>query len=291
MAEWKAANDAALGKWNAKSIYPLCDATVPKGAVCGILARTYSDPGFQKTFADQRCVDPPADASADFCSDLLISDFVAALNKRYGLRPQDVCPGNDCGSFVKVELVMLKAFDEKIGEQEQAELGRITAKYRAMSDAVMARFKSQSDQIESDTTQHHDHPQRRRAALAAVGAGLQAYGSALQNSAPPPQQPLPTVQAVPKCSNDFECDYGNACVKDSGAFQGVCAKVTNAYGIPTYQAPRSDSIGPGTGDCSFDTDCGPGWRCQKTSGGLLRQLHEVASRHWPMWLTAPDPKP
>lgn len=66
------------------------------------------------------------------------------------------------------------------------------------------------------------------------------------------------------CTSDYGCPYGSHCVKAQYAVQGVCAQVTNAYGVPTFSPPRPSSVGPGgEGECRFDTDCPPTWHCIK----------------------------
>src|SRR5690606_17942545 len=44
------------------------------------------------------------------------------------------------------------------------------------------------------------------------------------------------------CSSDFECRWGNVCVKPPSRMQGVCARAVDAHGIPTFQAPRGSSF-------------------------------------------------
>lgn len=101
-------------------------------------------------------------------------------------------------------------------------------------------------------------------ALLACGAPNTAPQSPRHTSSGTPQ----AQAGAPRCSNDYACAAGEQCVKDSLAFEGVCAQTVNANGIPEYRPPRSNSIGPGTGNCSFDMECAIGFRCVKTSGGL-----------------------
>jgi hypothetical protein len=192
----------------------------------------YSDPGIQKTFAEQRCTGMPAGGSDASCFHLLASDFFHELSVRYGFLPNDLCAARDCGSFAKMEFVLLSAVNARINEQSRNEADAIDLKYRAMLDAAIARFKAKLDDIDAPP-RSDSKMQLGSAQHCAVGAGLQAYGNALQNNAPPPQpaiQPIPATQATPSCSSDFEC-AGGKCAKDSGAFQGVCLPVTNAYGL------------------------------------------------------------
>ncbi|HKO46479.1 MAG TPA: hypothetical protein VJV79_02075, partial [Polyangiaceae bacterium] len=162
---------------------------------------------------------------------------------------------------------MLEQFNARIHQRAQLELDAINAKYGAAGEAVVAQFKTRAHQIDDETEASLADARRQRAALAGAAAGFRAAGDSLASV--PPQSTAPAIASAPGgCSSDYECGFGSACKKDSGAFRGICAQAVNAYGNPTFQAPRADSIGPGTGDCSFDTDCSVGFRCVKSSGGL-----------------------
>ncbi len=71
------------------------------------------------------------------------------------------------------------------------------------------------------------------------------------------------------CSSDFNCNYGQKCVKSSLSSQGECADVVDSYGnkLNNY-TPSTDSIYPGKGSCSFDNECPTGFRCHKATGSL-----------------------
>lgn len=71
------------------------------------------------------------------------------------------------------------------------------------------------------------------------------------------------------CTSDYGCGYGEACVKGELESHGFCAKKVDAYGVPTMEPPREDSIGvAGSGECSFDTECPIRFRCMKRRGEL-----------------------
>lgn len=68
------------------------------------------------------------------------------------------------------------------------------------------------------------------------------------------------------CSSDFNCGIGYRCVKAAFQSQGTCMKLVNEFGVPTYDMPKLDSIGPNMspgGDCNFDTDCPIGFQCHR----------------------------
>jgi len=65
------------------------------------------------------------------------------------------------------------------------------------------------------------------------------------------------------CSNDYQCSYGNKCVKSPYSMQGTCMEVVNEYGMKDYSyTPSSESMNIKTkGDCDYDTDCAIGFKC------------------------------
>ena len=74
------------------------------------------------------------------------------------------------------------------------------------------------------------------------------------------------VISVASCYSDFNCGIGYRCVKAPLQSYGTCMKKVDEYGIPTYDLPRLDSVGPNInieGDCDFDTDCPIGFRCHR----------------------------
>jgi hypothetical protein len=78
--------------------------------------------------------------------------------------------------------------------------------------------------------------------------------------------PASETQAVAAktCSNDYECAYGQTCIKQHLQFEGVCAQAVNQYGAPVYTPPRNNSWGPGgPGECVYDTQCPFGFTCIK----------------------------
>ena len=72
------------------------------------------------------------------------------------------------------------------------------------------------------------------------------------------------------CNSDYDCGYGNKCVKASGDINitGICVTPSDQFGNkkPDYSTPnvRPQNIG----NCSFDTDCGVGFSCVKRSGQI-----------------------
>lgn len=71
------------------------------------------------------------------------------------------------------------------------------------------------------------------------------------------------AQAV--CTNDYACGHNQICVKTGYNSTGICATKVDRYGTPTYDGNKRGNFGAhdGSGNCSFDTDCDPGFRCYK----------------------------
>ena len=80
---------------------------------------------------------------------------------------------------------------------------------------------------------------------------------------PPPSGGGLAVAAVPECSSDFDCGYGNRCVKEPYKFTGQCAEVVNARGAKVIEPPRGRSISEmGHHECYYDHECGSfGHKC------------------------------
>ena len=72
------------------------------------------------------------------------------------------------------------------------------------------------------------------------------------------------------CAFDTDCDPGSKCIKSSGSIYGVCAGGISP-GNSNDQEPVYDPLDPNEtvgNTCSFDTDCGPGSKCLKSSGSI-----------------------
>ncbi|WP_136796031.1 hypothetical protein [Desulfosediminicola ganghwensis] len=72
------------------------------------------------------------------------------------------------------------------------------------------------------------------------------------------------------CQFDTDCSPGSKCLKASGSLYGVCTggiSPGNKNDDKPVYSPR-DINGTYGDTCSFDTDCGPGSECVKSSGSI-----------------------
>jgi len=70
------------------------------------------------------------------------------------------------------------------------------------------------------------------------------------------------VSGLYACISDFECGFGNKCVKAPYSATGQCMGSVNQYGTKQYTPPSPDSVGVQTkGSCEFDMNCPVGFRC------------------------------
>jgi hypothetical protein len=77
-----------------------------------------------------------------------------------------------------------------------------------------------------------------------------------------------------ECSNDFSCGIGYTCVKKNYSNTGYCAKSVDKFGVQQFELPRLDSVGPklpSDNDCTFDTDCPLGFKCDRKSGACFKK--------------------
>lgn len=72
------------------------------------------------------------------------------------------------------------------------------------------------------------------------------------------------------CSFDVDCEPGSKCLKPSGSIYGVCAggmMPGNRHDREPVYSPLDPNETVGD-TCSFNTDCGPGNACVKSSGQI-----------------------
>jgi hypothetical protein len=72
------------------------------------------------------------------------------------------------------------------------------------------------------------------------------------------------------CTNDFQCGYGNKCVKPSDSIQmnGICVTPTDQFGNRTYDTQPQEIEPHEVKGCQFNTDCDIGFSCVKRSGEI-----------------------
>lgn len=76
------------------------------------------------------------------------------------------------------------------------------------------------------------------------------------------------------CYSDYDCGYGNRCVKPAGSYSlsGSCVTITDQYGNKDYNADKNwgrGGYGAKTVDsCQWNTDCNIGFKCMKEAGQL-----------------------
>lgn len=75
------------------------------------------------------------------------------------------------------------------------------------------------------------------------------------------------------CYNDYQCGFGNVCVKPSGSYSatGVCITPVDKFGNKDTlgNGLQRQEIGPREIEgCSWNTDCEIGFKCLKEVGQL-----------------------
>lgn len=67
------------------------------------------------------------------------------------------------------------------------------------------------------------------------------------------------------CNNDYDCGYGNKCVKDSRNYSlsGICVTPTDKFGNRDFSIPPPRSEPHSVKGCSFSTECDIGFQCVK----------------------------
>jgi hypothetical protein len=65
------------------------------------------------------------------------------------------------------------------------------------------------------------------------------------------------------CMSDYNCPYGQKCVKAPYQYHGSCMEVVNRYGQRSFDYRPNGDIDSGQAECRFDTDCDIGFRCDR----------------------------
>jgi len=73
---------------------------------------------------------------------------------------------------------------------------------------------------------------------------------------------IPILAHSQECHSDFNCKYGQRCVKAPFKMRGVCMDAVDDFGLKQFPPPDTDSMMPKVeGDCQFNTDCPIGFYC------------------------------
>jgi hypothetical protein len=102
----------------------------------------------------------------------------------------------------------------------------------------------------------------------AIGCAAWGCGSAPQPS-PRPRYSGPNLQTAPQvavdpgCYSDINCTYGMVCLKTAAEARGRCATPVNQHGIQQFGNTHHPV------SCTFSTDCGVGFDCQKNTPTAL----------------------
>lgn len=102
-----------------------------------------------------------------------------------------------------------------------------------------------------------------------------SYTPANQNNQARQSNDLQTINRTSKdkgCTSDFDCGYGNTCVKERFTSGGVCMKSVDNSGRRVYNTPTADSIGVRTSEgCRLNTDCPVGFSCDETYRACVKR--------------------
>ena len=191
------------------------------------------------------------------CMGSFIEWFRRAVARRYRYaQPDDVrrtCASlgrSACASFEVFERAYILSHNQRVSQAMLREMDAIVAQHADAQESAARR-----------------RVRRRRAAasLNATGRQMMAYGSESSSGSSTKSSP----RAAGGCASDYDCRYGQKCVKGEHQFRGICAQPVDKLNLPTHHSPSTDSLGPGSqGNCHWNTDCGIGFKCVKQGSSL-----------------------
>lgn len=253
------------------------ECKTPEQKQCGYLTDRMTGE-WMANFVRVACNEDPESTPSPACFDEMGQKVLEALRRRYTwAKEREVwaaCAAAtaDCASianFANIETLYILSHNKNVRAVAEQRV-RFVREEQAKAEALAARRRAQ-EQAEED--------ERARRVMAAIGGALQGMGSAMAASsrrqADEPSYQTPGASSdppraargtgSPSCSSDIQCGVGRICSKPAGSYSGVCAVVVDSFGTPNPMAPpRSDwGMGPGVQQCSFDLDCGIGFRCNQ----------------------------
>lgn len=264
---------------NAAEIYwPICEVPPRPGKACGLIANKFTAE-WVASYTKHICHED-GEAPSDQCVAQIVSEFRDEVTARYSLanradveRACTSAPAQ-CNTLERFELLYLASHDDVVFKRERHGLEEIVA--RAAED------ESATDAAREELAQEDAHRRQAGAAVAAVGAAFQGFAdgwNATQASSPAVRSAETTQRSSgPKsCTGDFSCGIGAACVKNQFESTGTCAKTVDQNGVQTFGPADPASVGVGhPNQCSFNTDCTPGFHCMKGNGTRARACGEPA---------------
>lgn len=246
-------------------------------------------------------VDPPSDLFSMLASEILSDQELRELRAEVAIRHEDI-------AYEECEpLVLDIAYSTKEPAKAQACANLMAAIDRARSARQQLRHQKELERIQQEQLrearrqreetarlrdelearqQQEEEMERRRRLLLAIGIALgsvhgrsqvPAYAAPSSPSAlrlrGPTNSPTDGQQGSHGCSSDFQCPFGNVCVKPNFSSTGTCMRSVNEFGGATYNMPRLDSVGPklpNPTDCNYTMSCPIGFRCDFASGTCVK---------------------
>lgn len=182
--------------------------------------------------------------------------FIAALEKAFGAEAVKKA-SLDCHLICKTprqfEYQVRKQYIAERKTKVESELQEFLAQKETERQALERRFE-----IDLRRAEMQD-----RASAAALSAAAREMNESMQRQ----NHGRDTdTMASDSCRSDFDCGYGNACVKPYAGTSGFCARRVNEVGVPTLEGPRLDSLGPRTDPgCVSSGECPIGYSCINNS--------------------------
>jgi hypothetical protein len=264
---WRAEGEVERARFSRRFVFPACGhPDAPTDVRCGLVHKVYSSDEFQKQFAATHCSPGAWVATDQICSDKLVGEFIRVIEQRYRLRFIDLCKGGAaCMSFLQTELRAMRAGNRQAADDYSYKMQILRSKHEAEANDILAALDAELGEIQHWTQARLEEAESQRAVLRGLAkkmqsgaAGLNAYAQTLQESSLAAGS---YGSGLKECNSDYVCGTGFICVKEPGRFQGVCDRRLNAYGAPSFDAPRLDSFGPGWRQCFSIAECPVGFSC------------------------------
>jgi hypothetical protein len=168
----------------------------------------------------------------------------------------------DCRQLASIELLFLRSHN-----------AAVLAQARAATDKIVEEAEKEATINQRARSYRAQQASQERARWQAIGGAMQGMAKGFSDAQAQQQSrqttegastPQAEVRVVSRrCTSDFACGFGHACVKPTGSVEGECARVINERGLPEPGfRPRSDSYGRGTRQCYSSYECPARFNCE-----------------------------
>lgn len=168
----------AFTDWKREAIFPLCNAQVPAGMRCGLIADKFLQEGEVKRHANTSC----EVLTEDECWADYNKKYQIALQNRYGEHPpmETLCP-NGCDVRL-YELEVLRIFNAGVTDERDRAFEVIKKRCDTKASALQSKYDVMQANVDADAQAQEIDAENQRESLRRFGEAMQQMGQSMQHN-------------------------------------------------------------------------------------------------------------